>query len=99
MVQGNLDVVIGYHSKDELGVLSDQFRELIRKLQAIIDDENKFLARMAAGDLTVDSICEQEYIGGFHQILISFRSIAQRLNDVMSQINDSSSQVSNSAEQ
>lgn len=99
MGKGNLDVNISYQSKDELGVLSDQFRILIRKLQAIIDDENQFLAKMATGDFTVDSQCEQEYIGSFHQLLISFRAIAARLNDAMGQISDSSDQVSNSSEQ
>ncbi len=99
MGQGSLDVTINYESKDELGVLADQFRALIRKLQAIIDDENKFLASMAAGDFTVDSICEEEYIGDFHQLLISFRAIAKRLNEAMAQISVSSDQVSNGSEQ
>lgn len=99
MGQGNLDVSISYESKDEVGVLADQFRVLVRKLQAIIDDENKFLASMAAGDFTVDSICEDEYIGDFHQLLISFRAIAKRLNEAMAQISVSSDQVSNGSEQ
>lgn len=99
MAQGNLGVKIGYQSKDELGVLSDQFREVIRKLNAIVEDENQFLAKMAAGDLTVDSICEQEYIGSFHQVLLSFRAIAKRMNEAMSQINASSQQVSSSSDQ
>lgn len=76
IAQGDLDVEISYTSKDELGILSKQMRELIRKLQVIIDDENKFLARMASGDFTVDSICEEEYIGGFKPLLVSFRAIA-----------------------
>ncbi len=99
MANGRLDVDISYQSKDEIGVLSEQFRMLIRKLQAIIDDENQFLAKMASGDFTVDSQCEQEYIGSFHQLLISFRAIAKQLNDAMGQISDSSEQVSNSSEQ
>ena len=99
MANGRLDVDISYQSKDEIGVLSEQFRMLIRKLQAIIDDENQFLAKMASGDFTVDSQCEQEYIGSFHQLLISFRAIAKQLNDAMGQISNSSEQVSNSSEQ
>ena len=98
MANGRLDVNISYQSKDEIGVLSEQFRMLIRKLQAIIDDENQFLAKMASGDFTVDSQCEQEYIGSFHQLLISFRAIAKQLNDAMGQISDSSEQVSSGAQ-
>ena len=99
MAEGNLDVVISYSSKDELGVLAAQVGRLIRKLQVIIDDENKFLARMAEGDFTVDSICEEEYTGAFHHLLVSFRSISEKLNDTMLQISQSSSQVAGGADQ
>ena len=99
MAKGDLDVEIPYTSKDELGVLAEQVRRLIRKLQVIIDDENKFLAKMAAGDFTVDSVCEEEYTGGFYPLLISFRGIAKKLNDTMLQISQSSSQVASGSEQ
>ena len=99
MAKGDLDVEISYTSKDELGVLAEQVRRLIRKLQVIIDDENKFLAKMAAGDFTVDSVCEEEYTGGFYPLLISFRGIAKKLNDTMLQISQSSSQVASGSEQ
>ncbi len=99
MAEGDLDVKISYTAKDELGVLAAQVRRLIQKLQVIIDDENKFLARMAEGDFTVDSVCEKEYTGGFHPLLISFRGIAERLNDTMLQISQSSSQVASEAGQ
>lgn len=99
MAEGDLDVEISYTSRDELGVLAEQVRRLIRKLQVIIDDENKFLARMAAGDFTVDSICEEEYTGGFYPLLVSFRGIAEKLNDTMLQISQSSAEVANGSEQ
>ena len=99
MAQGDLDIEISYTSRDELGVLSDQMRKLVRRLQLIIDDENKFLAKMAAGDFTVDSVCEEEYTGGFHPLLVSFRSIAAKLNDTLLQISESSTQVANGSEQ
>ncbi len=99
MAEGDLDVEISYTSKDELGVLAAQVRRLIHKLQVIIDDENKFLAKMAAGDFTVDSVCEKEYTGGFHPLLVSFRGIAEKLNDTMLKINQSSTQVASGSEQ
>lgn len=99
MAQGNLDIEISYTSRDELGVLAEQVRRLIRKLQVIIDDENKFLAKMAAGDFTVDSICEEEYTGGFYPLLVSFRGIADKLNDTLLQISSSSVQVANGSDQ
>ena len=99
MAEGDLDVKISYTAKDELGILAAQVRRLIHKLQVIIDDENKFLAKMAEGDFTVDSICEEEYTGGFHPLLVSFRGIAEKLNSTMLQISQSSSQVASEAEQ
>lgn len=99
MAEGDLDVTISYTSKDELGVLAAQVGRLIHKLQMIIDDENKFLAKMAKGDLTVDSICEAEYTGSFRPVLVSFRGIAEELNDTMRQISQSSAQVAGGAEQ
>ncbi len=99
MAEGDLDVEISYTSKDELGVLAEQVRRLIHKLQVIIDDENKFLAKMATGDFTVDSICEEEYTGGFYPLLVSFRGIAEKLNDTLLQISQSSSQVASGSEQ
>ncbi len=99
MAQGDLDIDISYTSRDELGVLSDQVRELIRKLQMIIDDENKFLAQMASGDFTVDSTCEGEYTGGFHPLLVSFRAIADKLNHTILQISESSAQVASGSDQ
>lgn len=99
MAQGDLDVEISYESKDELGVLSNQMRELIRKLRVIIDDENEFLAKMASGDFNVDSKCEGEYVGGFHPLLVSFQEIARKLNDTMLQISESAEQVASGSEQ
>lgn len=98
MAQGDLDIHISYESRDELGDLSSQVRRLIRKLQAIIEDENKFLAKMASGDFTIDSACAEEYTGGFRPLLDSFRTISERLNDTMLQISSSSEQVANGSE-
>lgn len=99
LTDGDLDVEISYASRDELGVPAAQVSRLIHKLQVIIDDENKFLAKMAEGDFTVDSICEEEYTGAFHPLLVSFRGISEKLNDAMLQITKSSSQVAGGADQ
>ena len=99
MAEGDLDVKISYTSEDELGVLAVQVDKLIRKLQLIIEDENQFLAKMAEGDFTVDSTCGEAYTGGFYPLLVSFRGIADKLNDTMLQISQSSAQVAGGADQ
>ena len=99
MAEGDLKVELDYTSEDELGVLSDQMRKLIKRLSLIIDDENQFLGKMAQGQLDVDSTCEEAYIGEFYPLLVSFKNIAQRMNDAMTMIHQSSEQVSDGAEQ
>ena len=99
MAQGNLDISIKYESKDELGILSDQFRELAKRLHDIVSDERQFLTKMAGGELNAESECEQEYVGSFEHLLTSLRNISNKMNDAMKKINDSSEQVSNSADQ
>lgn len=98
MSSGNLDIDIPYHSRDEIGVLSDHFRDMARKLQTIIHDENIFLGRMASGDFNIDTECEAEYVGDFYPLLLSFRKIAERLNDTILQISTSADRVAGSAE-
>lgn len=95
---GNLDISIPYESKDELGVLSEHFRELARKLKCIIQDESVFLEKMATGDFTVDTQCESEYTGDFYPMLLSLRKIADRLNTTILKISDSAERVAGGAE-
>ena len=99
MGQGDFNIDITYQSKDELGVLSEQMRDLTRRIHTIIDDENAFLAKMAEGDFTVDSTCPDQYIGTFQPLLHSFLGISDRLNQTMSQISTASDQVSSGADQ
>ncbi|MDE6957789.1 MAG: MCP four helix bundle domain-containing protein, partial [Lachnospiraceae bacterium] len=95
---GNLDISIPYEAKDELGVLSNHFRELARKLKVIIHDEDAFLERLATGDFTVDTKYEAEYIGDFQPLLHSLRQISDRLNATILQISDSADRVAGGAE-
>lgn len=95
---GELEISIPYESRDELGMLSERFRKLARKLRVIIKDENDFLGRMAAGDFTVDTQCETEYIGDFQPLLLSFRKISKHLNETMLHISESAERVAGGSE-
>ena len=81
MAKGNLDIEIRYQSRDELGVLSDQVRELVRKLRAIIEDENAFLAGMAAGDFTV-RIPAPKRMDEIGSLIESFNTMTRELGSV-----------------
>lgn len=89
MAKGNLSAEISYTSRDELGILADETRALVRKLHAIIDDEDQMLSRMASGDFTATSSCESEYTGDFHPLLVSLTKISEELNRTMRQIGES----------
>lgn len=91
--RGELEISIPYESRDEIGILSEHFRELASKLKTIIKDENDFLGKMASGDFTVDTQCEEEYIGDFKPLLISFRKISEHLNRIILHISESAEKV------
>lgn len=99
LASGRLDVSIGYHSKDELGNLSDSIRSLIRTFQGIISDMNCCLASLGNGDFTVTSKAEEFYVGDFQQLAASVDQITLKLSRTMKQINQSSAQVSSGSDQ
>ncbi len=99
MAEGNFDVNITYTSKDELGSLAESMRRMAGRTNAVISDIDYQLERIAEGDLNTDTENEQLYIGAFENILVSFRSFVDKLNDTMNQINVAADQVSTGSEQ
>lgn len=99
MSQGNFDVALTYHSKDELGALSHGMRMMTDHMKAVIEDANLLLGSMADGDFTVESKAEDKYVGIFSDLLISMRKMNRSLSSVLMQINQSADQVANGSEQ
>lgn len=99
MTDGELEVVINYQSKDELGSLSESMRLLIKIFRGIIDDMGYVLTALSDGDFTVDSRAEELYIGDFQKLASSMRHIIENFNQTMGQINQSADQVSAGSEQ
>ncbi len=97
--EGSLDTHLEYEAKDELGQLSDNIREFIRNLVAIIRDESAILAKMAEGDFDVDSHEKEKYLGDFKPILDSMAEIKYKLGSTISNIYKSSNQVSAASQQ
>lgn len=96
---GNLDTELEYQSKDELGELSDDIREFMDDLEAIIKDENVILAKMGRGDFNVTSHIKDKYQGDFRLILESMSEIKHKLGAALSNIQTSSIQVNSASEQ
>lgn len=97
--EGQLDVDLKYHGKDELGRLADSVRTTISSLGTVIGDVSNCLEQMADGNFTIGSEHGETYKGELVKILESMRQIKRRMNETLSQINAAASQVNLGASQ
>lgn len=88
-----------YNAKDELGLLSNNIRNLIASQKNIISDVDFLLSSMAASDFTVESRAKDSYTGDFSGILFSTIKLRDNLSDTLYQINQSADQVSMGSDQ
>ena len=97
MVGGSMDIDLSYHSKDEIGMLSDTFREMSGYIKSIIQDIDFQLSAMGNGDFTSKS--QVNYTGDYLSILNAMKNIQSNLINTLSQINQASDQVSSGSDQ
>lgn len=97
--RGDLDIVIQYESKDELGNLAKSFRQACGFMQAVIVDTGYCLGEVAKGNFRVKSKEVDKYSGHFTKILDSMRELVCNLDEILKQINEGSGQVAIGAEQ
>jgi len=91
--KGNLETVISYKSKDELGQLADNMRGLSDGIRTIITDISHFTSSMADGNFTVESESPESYKGDYESILKSMELLRGTMSETLTQINISSNQV------
>lgn len=72
---------------------------IVTTLKGIIGDEQKLLGGMSEGDFTVNSECENLYVGDFAPLLDSIKGICTRLNGTLAQIAEAAIQVDLGADQ
>lgn len=97
MAEGNMHTEVTYQSKDELGILAENLRFVLKTLAGYIEHICSRMDSLASGDLTVSM--DMEYLGEFESIRHSGNKIIESLNDTLGQIEDASSQVASSSEQ
>lgn len=98
IAEGDLNQNINYHSKDELGELSDNFGRTVVRLRDYVDyiDEiSEKLQDIARGDLAFT--LSHDYVGEFMKIKESLEGISRAFNETMGQINTAASQVAEGA--
>lgn len=100
LAEGDLDTPVQeIHTRDETRLLSDSTKELVDAFNIMIKDMGYMLEEMAFGNLTVDSQCEEAYVGGYEGLLRFARKLNRQLSAAFAQINQAAEQVSAGAEQ
>lgn len=99
MAEGDLNVEITYQSRDEIGSLAENMREMTRGYHSLINDISYMVEAMSKGDFCVNTQDETAYKGDFAPILKSLGILRDNLSETLQQINESADQVSGSAEQ
>lgn len=99
MKNGNLnsDEEIEIKTNDELGELTQIFRDTSESLNSYISDIAYVLNNLSSGNLKID--IEKEYIGDFKSISVSLKKIIESLNAMFNKIRMSADEVSASSEQ
>ena len=101
MQQGNLAVAddITYESKDEVGVLADSMRDMLRTLDSYVKEIGRTLHTIAGGDLAISESDITDFRGDFAVIKESLVYILRNLNTTLSDIRIGADQVNSGADQ
>ena len=91
MARGNTNVSIDYHSNDEIGEMSDAFRQMIEEQRKKVN----VAATIADGDLTTDF----EVTSDDDDLGFALRKMSENLDNVLCQINESANQVASTSSQ
>ncbi len=100
IADGDLNSEITYKSKDELGVLSQNFNKTVMRLKDYVNYINEIssvLDQVANGDLVIK--LTYDYAGDFAKIKKALEHISDSLNDTMTHINEASEQVASGSDQ
>ena len=100
IAEGQLNQTIHYHSRDELGVLADDFNRVTVRLRdyvIYITEIAEKLREIASGNLAFT--LENEYSGEFQKIKAALDEISRSLNAAMGQLQAASRDVAAGAEQ
>lgn len=92
-------VNLTYHSKDELGQVSDSARSMVDRLAFIVHDLGEGLEAASEGDFTRSSDNDSVYVGEFAPLAASTYKIMRGLSETMNKINMAADQVSSGSDQ
>ena len=100
IAEGNLDVNVDCHSKDDIGELAESFRQTSARLHSYvgyIDELSGVLNDIAGGNLNIS--LKLDYKGKFAELKNALDNITNSLNSTLSEINLAADQVAVGADQ
>lgn len=100
LADGDLDVQLDVHSKDEVGQLAGGIQQLVKRLKTYIlyiDEMSGILTDMGKGNLVFEM--KQDYIGDFAKLKDAMLGIQKTLSLTLAAISGSAGQVADSAGQ
>lgn len=100
LAEGELDLEINIHSKDEMGQLAISLGKLIQRLKEYIeyiDEITEALGRFANGNLKIE--LKYAYDGDFNRIKTALLQVSENFNHTIGQISVVSGEVDRHAEQ
>ena len=89
-----------YGRTDEIGMIAETIHQVCGCLRKTIEDIRRILGEMAAGNIAVNVVKNEDYyVGDFRVLAKSLKSIRAHLTDVMRDIAQIASQVNSGANQ
>ncbi len=96
---GNFDFALDISSANEIGELARLFNAMAQRVTFIIADIGDILESMAGGDFTAVTSDESQYTGEYKHLLLSVRSIRDKLGDVLKGVRMASEQIAMGSQQ
>lgn len=90
---------VRYTSRDELGDLASDMRDISNGLKVLLSDQGEVLGAFAAGDFTARPKSEDAYAGEFKTLLEASLQMADNVGQALGEIDAAASQVSVGADQ
>lgn len=95
--QGELNLVIGYDSNDELGQLAHTLKYSLTVINSYVTDINAIMGKLSEGNFSIDT--SARYIGDFTSIQESIESFIKTISATMGEIDRAEHRISGHAEQ
>lgn len=96
---GDFNVSIKYESKDEIGIMADNFRKMIVSNKDIIHDTSRILKEISSGNLEVKIDENIDYCGDFAEIKTAIEEIIKNLNKTITAIKETAILVNTGSDQ